>query len=170
MHSKSQNVKGWNPFNFQLFTFWFFLWPKILIYKFWFIKHLFWKLKKRVFKWVSTVLQTKRLQKTFNFQLSEGFCQLHIYTITQISWLVNNGLVLRKILQNIKPLTKKLVAQIQMCVQTILKCIFHEGHNVECPLIFGKPKNPYCSNIGQFNVFCCLWLRIANTNTLLKSS
>jgi hypothetical protein len=103
------------------------------------------------------------------FQLSKGFCQLCMYTITQIAWLVNNGLVIREILQNIKPLTKKLVAQIQMCVQTILKCIFHEGDNVECPLIFGKPKNPYCSNIGQFNVFCCLWLRIANTNTLLKS-
>jgi hypothetical protein len=37
MHSKSQNVKGWKPFNFQLLTFWFFGDPKsdlqILIYK-----------------------------------------------------------------------------------------------------------------------------------------
>jgi hypothetical protein len=76
---------------------------------------------------------------------------------------------MRSILQNIKPLTKKLGAEIQMCVQTIFKCIFREGDNVECPLIFGKPKNPCCSNIGQFIVFCCLWLRIANTNTLLQS-
>jgi hypothetical protein len=104
-----------------------------------------------------------------NFQLSKGFCQLRIYTITQIALLINNGLIIRKILQNIKLSIKKLGAQIQMCVQTILKFIFHEGDNVEFPLIFGKPKNPYCINIGQFNVFCCLWWRIANTNTLLKT-
>ncbi len=104
-----------------------------------------------------------------NFQLSKGFCQLGIYTITQIALLVNNGLVIRKNLQNMKPSIKKLGAQIQMCVKQILNVFFMRETMLNVHSSLANRKTCIVATLVNlmYSVAYCRGLQI--TNTLLKS-
>jgi hypothetical protein len=42
-------------------------------------------------------------------------------------------------------------AQIQLCVQSILKPSLHEAHSVECSFIFNRSKDLDNNNLGQFD-------------------
>jgi hypothetical protein len=77
---------------------------------------------------------------------------------------LNNGLIIKKILQSKKLLIKELGAQIHVCVKTIPEIFFHEVHGVECLLLLYKTKNFDRDNINLD--YKSLWLKLVDEKTL----
>ncbi len=54
---------------------------------------------------------------------------------------LDNGLIIRKVMQRKKPMAIKSNAKIQLHAKLVSQLIFHEVKNVKCVLIFNRTKN-----------------------------